>query len=97
MEDQSAAHGAPGNGQGEQPGNACVLPPCVTLPPTAPSTELDNGTLVLQGRSDGPRVRLDSLDTGPLKRKLATVFELTEVAIDHLEPDVTDDDEGDAQ
>ena len=55
------------------------------MPPTVLLTELDNGTLVLQGRPDGPRVRLSSADAVPLKRELAAALERT-----------TADDQGEA-
>jgi hypothetical protein len=47
------------------------------MPPSVLLTELDNGTLVLQGRPDGPRVRLSLTDAVPLKRELAAALERT--------------------
>lgn len=49
-----------------------------TVPPTVLVTELDNGTLVLQGRPDGPRAYLSLADAAPLKRELAVAFRRTE-------------------
>lgn len=53
--------------------------PGVSVPPTILVTELDNGALVLQGRPDGPRVRLSSADAIPLRRELAAAFVLGDV------------------
>lgn len=67
-----------GGGQGhEQLGIGRGLRPGTAMPPTVLLTELDNGTLVLQGRPDGPRVRLSSADAVPLKRDLAAALERT--------------------
>jgi hypothetical protein len=43
-------------------------------------TELDNGTLILQGRPDGPRVWLNPEEAVPLKRQLAAAFGRTRLA-----------------
>lgn len=50
------------------------------MPPTVLVTQLDNGVLVLQGRPDGPRVRLTPADALPLRRELAVAFERMELA-----------------
>jgi hypothetical protein len=49
------------------------------IPLTVLITELDSGTLILQGRPDGPRVRLSPSDGVPLKRALAAAFGRTEL------------------
>jgi hypothetical protein len=41
-------------------------------------TELDTGELVIQGRPDGPRVRLSPDDALPLRWELAAAFERAE-------------------
>lgn len=46
----------------------------VAVPPTVLVTELDNGTLILQGRPDGPRVSLTPGQAIALRRELATAF-----------------------
>jgi hypothetical protein len=48
------------------------------VPPTVLVTALDNGTLVLQGRPDGPQVYLTPAGAVSLKRELAAAFGLTE-------------------
>lgn len=48
--------------------------PGTAVPPTVLVTELDNGTLILQGRPDGPRVSLKPDEAVPLKRTLARAF-----------------------
>jgi hypothetical protein len=53
--------------------------PGVPIPPTVLVTEMDNGTLVLQGRPDGPRVHLSPKDAVPLRRELAAAFVLGDV------------------
>jgi hypothetical protein len=62
-----------GNGQADQlqRGVGRSVRPCTTMPPTVLMTELDNGTLILQGRPDGPRVSLSPADAVPLRRELA--------------------------
>jgi len=62
----------------------------ILLPPTVLLTELDDGTLILQGPPDGPRVRLSSTDAGPLKRELVAALERARRA-------ATADDQGDTQ
>lgn len=49
------------------------------MPPTVLVTELDNGTLVLQGRPDGPRRYLGPAEAVPLRRELARAFETGDV------------------
>ncbi len=63
--------------------------PTTTVPPTVLMTELDNGTLILQGRPDGPRVSLNPADTMPLRYELARAFGSTAAF-------TTRNDEGDA-
>jgi hypothetical protein len=48
--------------------------------PTVLVTELDNGTLIVQGRPDGPRVWLEPDEAAPLKRELAAAFDRFELA-----------------
>jgi hypothetical protein len=43
-------------------------------------TELNNGTLILQGRPDGPRVSLNPDEAAPLKRELAAAVDRFELA-----------------
>lgn len=50
------------------------IPPRMLMPPTVLVTELDNGTLILQGRPDGPRVWLNPDEAAPLRRALARAF-----------------------
>ncbi|HEY6424613.1 MAG TPA: hypothetical protein VIY28_15485 [Pseudonocardiaceae bacterium] len=58
-----------GNGQADQqPAVERVMPSTVLV------TELDNGTLILQGRPDGPRVWLEPDEAVPPKRELAAAF-----------------------
>lgn len=64
--------------------------PGITVPPTVLLTALDNGTLVLQGRPDGPWARLSPADAAPLRRELAAAFRRTELA-------ATSDDQGEAR
>ena len=61
----------------------------LTVPPTVLVTELDNGTLVLQGRPDGPRVWLEPANAESLRRELAAAFRRIELQ--------THDDQGDAR
>ena len=56
----------------------CSIQPDVTVPPTVLVTALDNGTLVLQGRPDGPRTYLNPADAVLLRRELAAAFGRTE-------------------
>ncbi|MGH3775885.1 MAG: hypothetical protein ACRDRR_09130 [Pseudonocardiaceae bacterium] len=51
-------------------------------------TEMGNGTLILQGRPDGPRLYLSRADAAPLKRELAAAFGSIERA---LSSDTRDD------
>jgi hypothetical protein len=44
-------------------------------------TELDSGALILQGRPDGPRVRLSQADAVPLRRELTAAFRRTELEL----------------
>ena len=67
-----------GNGQAEQLDGTDYD---MTTPPTVLVTALDNGTLVLQGRPNGPRVYLSPSDTAPPKRELAAVFLPTELRL----------------
>ncbi|MGH3669064.1 MAG: hypothetical protein ACRDSH_00285 [Pseudonocardiaceae bacterium] len=55
-----------------------IIQPSTTTPPTVLLTELDSGTLILQGRPDGPRVYLSGADSAPLRRELARVFGRTD-------------------
>lgn len=48
--------------------------PGVSMPPTVLITELDNGSLILQGRPDGPRAHLSPDDAVPLRQELARAF-----------------------
>lgn len=70
-----------GKGQADQQQSAAghSTRPYVTVPPTALVTELDNGTLILQGRPNGPRVWLRPNEAIPLKRELKAAFEHTEL------------------
>lgn len=61
----------------------------ILLPPTVLVTELDNGTLIVQGRPDGPRVWLEPDQAVPLKRELAAAFERFELAAAGDEQDRT--------
>lgn len=56
------------------PGVGRSIQPGVSMPPTVLSTELANGTLIIQGRPDGPRVHLSPDDAIPLRRELAAAF-----------------------
>lgn len=71
-----------GNGQADQqqPAIEHGIQPSTTVPPTVLITELDNGTLIVQGRPDGPRVWLNPDDAVPLQRELAVVFGRTRPA-----------------
>jgi hypothetical protein len=65
-----------GDGQGHQQlCIGCSIRPGTAMPLTVLVTQMDNGTLVLQGRPDGPHVYLSSADALPLRRKLAVAFE----------------------
>ncbi len=65
-----------GNGLADQqqPAIKHGIQPSATVPPTVLVTELDNGTLIVQGRPNGPRVWLNPDEAVPLKRELAVVF-----------------------
>lgn len=66
---------------GEQPprGIGRSLRRKVSMPSTVLITALDNGTLILQGRPDGPRVYLSQADAVSLRRELAQAFGSAEV------------------
>ena len=64
-----------GDGRGERIDSDYSLQSCATMPATVLVTELDDGTFVLQGRPDGPRVWLDPPEAGPLKRELLAAFD----------------------
>ena len=64
--------------------------PRTGMPPTVLMTELNDGTLVLQGRPDGPRAYLEQAEAIPLKRELTAAFERTRLA-------AAGDDQGDAR
>lgn len=82
-QDDRADHDAnderPGDGQAQQPDIRISIRPKMAVPPTVLVTELDNGTLILQGRPDGPRVWLEPDDAAPLKRELAAAFDRFEL------------------
>ena len=61
-----------GNGQAHDTERSITVPPAVLL------TELDNGTLILQGRPDGPRAYLNRAAAIPLRREPAAAFKCTE-------------------
>jgi hypothetical protein len=69
-QDDRADHDAnderPGDGKAQQPDIRISIRPKMAVPPTVLVTELDNGTLILQGRPDGPRVWLEPDDAAPL-------------------------------
>ena len=67
-----------GNGQAEQLDGTDYG---MTTPSTVLVTVLDNGTMVLQGRPDRPRVYLSPSDTASHKRELAAVFLPTELRL----------------
>lgn len=84
---QTLENGRDGGGSVEQlqsqqqpSGTGRSIRPGITVPPTVLVTGLDNGTLILQGRPDGPRVWLEPADAGPLRRVLAAAFGCTELA-----------------
>lgn len=81
-----------GNGQADlqQAAPKDGIRPGMTVPPTVLVTALDNGTLILQGRPDGPRVWLHPDDAVPLKRELAAAFGRTRLA-------AIGDDQGEAR
>jgi hypothetical protein len=72
-------NGAASDPQGERQGNGPAAwrdievqhPARWTMPPTVLVTGLDNDTLILQGRPDGPRRYLSPEDAVPLRRELA--------------------------
>jgi hypothetical protein len=51
----------------------------MTVPPTVLLIELDNGTLILQGRPDGLRAYLNPAEAIPLRRELTAAFRCTEL------------------
>jgi hypothetical protein len=71
-----------GNGRAEQQQSATEhgIPPGRTVPPTVLVTELDNGSLILQGRPEGPRVWLGPAEAAPLKQELVAAFGRTRLA-----------------
>jgi hypothetical protein len=69
------SHPGDGNGRADQHDDERNI----TVPSTVLVTALDNGTLVLQGRPDGPRVYLSPADAAPLTRELAVAFGGVEV------------------
>ena len=68
------------DGQAQQPDIRTSIRPKMAVPPTVLVTELDSGTLILQGRPDGPRVWLEPDDAAPLKQELAAAFDRFELA-----------------
>jgi hypothetical protein len=72
-----------GNGQADQlqRGVGRSIRPRTTVPPTVLMTELDTGTLILQGRPDGPRVHLCPAEAVPLRRELAAAFRRTQLEL----------------
>lgn len=79
-----------GDGQAPQPDIRISIRPKSAVPPTVLVTELDNGTLILQGRPDGPCVWLEPDDAAPLKRELAAAF-------DRFELTATSNDQGEVR
>jgi hypothetical protein len=69
-----------GDGQAQQPDIRISIRPKMAVQPTVLVTELDNGTPILQGRPDGPRVWLEPDDAAPLKRELVAAFDRFELA-----------------
>jgi hypothetical protein len=67
--------------QGPPSGVGRSIRPSTTVPPTVLMTELDSGALILQGRPDGPRVRLSQADAVPLRRELTAAFRRTELEL----------------
>lgn len=70
-------------GQGEGDGQCDIgrsFRAGTAMPPTVLVTELESGELVIQGRPDGPRVRLSPSDAPPLRWELAAAFERAEQA-----------------
>lgn len=66
----------PGDGQNHQQlGTRISIRPKLSMPPTVLVTELDNGTLILQGRPDGPRTSLKPDEAVPLRLALAMAFD----------------------
>lgn len=65
-----------GNGQTDQLQRSVgrSVRPGTTVPSTVLITELDNGTLIAQGRPDGPRLHRSPADAMPLRRELAAAF-----------------------
>lgn len=56
-------------------GTGRAIRSCTTVPPTVLIAEPDNGTLILQGRSDGSCLYLRIVDAVPLRHELAKVFD----------------------
>lgn len=71
------ANADPDAGQDHQIGSriGVRIAPKMPMPSTVLLTELDDGTLVLQGRPDGPRVRLSPDLAVPLQRALTSAFD----------------------
>jgi hypothetical protein len=71
-----------GNGQADQqqPATEHSIRSGTPMPPTVLVTELDDGTLILQGRPDGPRVLLSPDEAVTLKRELVAAFVSTKQA-----------------
>lgn len=65
----------------QQLGTGRSVRPVTAMPPTVLLTQLDSGALVIQGRPDGPRVRLSPADSLPLKQELAVAFERIELLV----------------
>jgi hypothetical protein len=63
-----------GDRQDQQPDIRISIRPKMAVPPTVLVTELENGTLILQGRPDGPRLSLKPDEAVPLRRALARAF-----------------------
>lgn len=57
----------------------CSIRPGIAVPHTVLLTELDNGSLILQGRPSGPRAYLSPAKAIPLRRELAAAFWRTEM------------------
>ena len=53
--------------------------PGIAVPHTVLLTELDNGSLILQGRPNGPRAYLSPAKAIPLRRELVAAFRRTEM------------------
>jgi hypothetical protein len=79
-DDQEVRDGSPNEvrDQYQLCGISRTIRPRTAVPFTVLVTELDNGALILQGRSDGPRVYLGQADALPLRRELAAAYGRTE-------------------